>query len=183
MSGPARGTQPLGLPRSQARIVIREHLSVTNTHGLEEPLLSQRQRDEVPKFNQLRLSEMEVQAVPEIIGGECRIPRDRHRPFQGGALALVEPCRVLKVEDLVDLSLARTLLLSEYRPLSAAVLALDRFCDVQPAQLLDGVIRHALSKDTSQALLKAFITSGWCKRIAWLSGRGVPYTRARSMIA
>jgi hypothetical protein len=58
MSGPARGTQPLGLPRSQARIVIREHLSVTDSHGLEEPLLSQRQRDEVPKFDQLRLGEM-----------------------------------------------------------------------------------------------------------------------------
>jgi hypothetical protein len=51
MSGPVRGTQPLGLPRSQARIVIREHLSVTDRHGLEEPLLSERQRDEVPKFD------------------------------------------------------------------------------------------------------------------------------------
>src|SRR5580704_9942041 len=133
MSGPARGTEPLGLPRSRARIGVREHLSVTDSHGLEEPLLSQRQLDEVPEFDQLRLGEMAVQAVPEIVGGECRIPRDRHRPFQGGALALVESCRVLKVEDLVNLGLARTLLLSEHRPLSAAVLALDRFCDVEPA--------------------------------------------------
>ena len=38
-------------------------------------------------------------------------------------------------------------------------------------------------KKASQALLNAFITGGLCSRIAWLSGRGVPNSRARCMIA
>ncbi|MGH3247312.1 MAG: hypothetical protein ACRDOI_14040 [Trebonia sp.] len=45
------------------------------------------------------------------------------------------------------------------------------------------MVGDALAEEGLQALLNAFITGGLCSRMAWLSGRGVPNRRARSMIA
>ena len=151
-----------------------------DAYGLQEALLAERQRDEVAKLDELRLGEVLMQAAPEIVVGQAGIPGDGHRPGERGALTVVELLRVLEVQDVVDLRFRGALFRGEYRTLAAAVLAVDGLGDVEAAELLDRVVVTPWRKKASQATLNAFITGGLCSRIAWLSGRGVPYRRARS---
>ena len=125
----------------------RRYLVVADADGLEEALLAKRQRDEVAELDELRLGEVLVQAAPERIVGQSRVPGDGHRPGQGRALAVVEAPRRLEVQDVVDLRLGGALLPGQHGTLAAAVLAVHGLGDVEPAQFLDRVVGHALAEE------------------------------------
>jgi hypothetical protein len=53
-------------------------------------LLAQLEADRAPELHELRLREQRVQALPERVVGEARVPGDRVRPLERGALAALE---------------------------------------------------------------------------------------------
>src|SRR2546421_12781102 len=57
------------LRRSESRVSVREDLAVLDADSLEEPLLAEREGDEVPELDELRLGEVRVQPAPEIGDG------------------------------------------------------------------------------------------------------------------
>ena len=70
-----------------------------------------------------------------------------------------------------------------HRALVAAILALHRARDVEPAQLLDGVIEHAVAENVVPGIGEEPEAAGTWARIAELSGRGVPSRWQRSISA
>jgi hypothetical protein len=65
-----------------------------------------------------------------------RVPDQVARVQQGRLLALVEPIRALKIEELVVVLLGGRLLSSRERPLRTSVVAVDRHRDVNTTELL-----------------------------------------------
>jgi len=86
-----------GLGGCQPGVGVGHHLTVGDRDGLEEPLLTQGEGDEVPELDQLGLGEVLMQPVPQVIGGERRVPGDGERPFQRGPLTIIEAVGILEV--------------------------------------------------------------------------------------
>src|SRR3954451_1103633 len=71
--------------------------SVGQAERAEPVLLAEREGDRVSELDELGLGEVRVQALPELLVGEVAVPRDRVRPGEHGALAVVESGRVVRV--------------------------------------------------------------------------------------
>lgn len=120
---------------------------MADSQGLDPALLAERQGDEETELNQLRLTEVEMQLFPKGVVGEVRVPRDRARPGERRLLPLVEPIGCIKLEQLEVLLLGEASLSGPDRTLSASVLAVDRFRDVNAAKLLDLMVANPVAKD------------------------------------
>src|SRR5271165_4985422 len=107
----------------QASVGVGEDLAMLDADGLQEALLAERQRDEVPELDELWLSEVLVEAAPELVVGQAWVPRDGHRPGQRRTLTVIEALRRLEVQNVVDLRLRGALLPGQLGTLAAAVLA------------------------------------------------------------
>src|SRR5690242_12970437 len=105
----------------------------------EPALLPEREADHAAELDQLRLVEMPVHPFPERVV-RIEVPGDRFRVGKRRLLALGIPRRLLEIEEILDVVLDHAGARRLYRALVAAVVALDRAGDVQPAQLLDRVI-------------------------------------------
>src|SRR5918994_1881237 len=63
--------------------------------------LAMNDRHAISELHELRLSEVTMQALPQLVVGGCRIPGDRLRPAQRGPLALVEAIGGLEIDHVV----------------------------------------------------------------------------------
>lgn len=69
---------------------------MTNPQRLDPSLLTAGQGDEESQLNQLRLGEMRVQLLPELVVSNARIPQDGARVAERRLLAVVEPVRIFE---------------------------------------------------------------------------------------
>jgi hypothetical protein len=83
--------------RCKACRVIRQNFLVPDPERLDPPLLSQRQRNEKPKLDELRNREVLVKLRPQGIVGDLRVPDDRARVGERNFLALAEARRFLEL--------------------------------------------------------------------------------------
>jgi hypothetical protein len=112
---------------------------------VEQPdptLLAHREGDEAREFDQLLLTELGVQPLPEGVVG-IQPPGDRLGVGQRGLLALVVEVRRLEVQEVFELPLGQARALGFGASLIPAVLAFERTRHVDPAELLEGVVDHA----------------------------------------
>src|SRR5260370_29392496 len=90
---------------------------------------------------------MAVEAIPEGVVG-LKVPDDRFRIREGRFLAVVVFRRLLEIEKIHHLVLDQCAVRRGfYGALIAAIFALDRPRHIEPAQLLDGVVQHAVTKE------------------------------------
>src|SRR5689334_5644008 len=136
-------------PRRHGRGGSRQNLVVVDVEQAQPALLAERQPDHAPELDELRLVEVPVHTLPEGVVRR-RMPGDRLGVGERGLLALVVALRLLEIEQVPDLVLdevaARRRL---HRALIAAILALDRTRHVEAAQLLDGMVEHAVPEDVA----------------------------------
>jgi hypothetical protein len=89
-------------------------------------LLAERQRDEVPELDDLRLGEVGAQPLDQRIIDAPRVPDKVARVEQRRLLAVVKPLRALELQQLVVVLLRWRPLSTRERPLRASVVAVDR---------------------------------------------------------
>src|SRR5918999_1050155 len=70
-------------------VEVYADLAVAEVHGRQPALLPEREGDEVPELDQLRLGEVLVQPLPQRVVGAVGIPDDDIGPLERGLLALV----------------------------------------------------------------------------------------------
>jgi len=125
------------------------HLAVTDPERADPALPAGDVADERAELDELRLREMAVQLLPQLVARERRVPADRIRVTQRDPLAVAE-----EVRRLVALERAQLLLGDQLRllsrpdsPLIPSVLAFERLRDTQAAQLFDRQIDDAVSEE------------------------------------
>src|SRR2546426_7792781 len=136
-------------PRRHRRRSPGKHLVVVDIEQAQPALLPHGERDEAAQLDQLALVEMPVEPFPERIIG-VQVPGDclgiRKRRF----LPLVIIAGLLEVQQLLDVVLHDGAASGRFdRALIAAVFALNGARYVEPAQLLNGVITHAVLEDVA----------------------------------
>jgi hypothetical protein len=130
--------------RSEAGGGVGQDFPVPDPERLDPPLLPQRQRDEEPQLDQFRNAEVVVEFRPKCIIRDFGIPDDGARIGERDLLPLGELRRRREFEELVVLIFAEAFPSSLDGSLYASVLALDRLGYIDPAQLLDPVVAHAV---------------------------------------
>jgi hypothetical protein len=129
-------------PGRQRRRAARQVLVVVDAQQPDPALLAEGQRDEAAELDQLRLGEVPVQPLPQLVAVSS--PGDRLGVGQGRLLPLVIGAAGLEVQQAVVGSFGQTGRPRPARPLVAAVLTPQRPGDVHPAEVLDRVIADAL---------------------------------------
>ena len=124
---------------------------VLDIEQAQPALLSHGQGDEIPDLDQLRLAEMLVQARPEGVVHR-QIPGNGLGIGERGLLALIVTRRALEIDEVAVVLLDHALFCCLDRALVAAELAQHRARDIDPAQLLDGMIRHAVLEHIAPAV-------------------------------
>src|SRR3712207_5070106 len=148
----ARGQRLRALEAGRHRRLGAGHdLVVVDVEHAQPALLPERQADEAAELNELRLAEVAVHPVPELVV-RVEMPGDRLRVGERRLLALVVGGRRLEVEQLVVLAFDEPERAALLRALVAAVLALDRARDVDAAQLLDAMVEDAVAEDVVPAV-------------------------------
>src|SRR5229473_2447038 len=138
-------------PRRHRRRGPGEHLMVVNVEQPQPALLPHGERDEAAQLDQLGLAEMPVEPVPERIIG-VQVPRDCLGIRKRRLLALVVIAGLLEVQQVLDVILHDGTASGRLdRALIAAVFTLNGARYVEPAQLFDGVITHAVLEDFAPA--------------------------------
>jgi hypothetical protein len=112
---------------------IAEHGAVIDPKCFDPALLSERQRDEETKLDQLGNREVSVQLLPQAVVGDIGVPRDRTGVGQRDFLSLAEFVRFGKVEQLIVLRFSEALPSSLDGALHASILALNGFGDIDTA--------------------------------------------------
>src|SRR6185436_13307633 len=141
----------LGARRRRARrrephVRVGQHLVVPDAERLDPSLLTQRERDEEAQLDQLRIREVQMQLCPQGLVGDLGVPDDGACVGQRRLLPLAELRRLREVKEIVVLFLGEPLPSGLDGALDASVLALDRLRDVDPPELLDGVVADALAE-------------------------------------
>src|SRR6266581_4669023 len=131
-----------------------EHLVVVDVEQAKPALLPHGERDEAAQLDQLGFAEMPVEPFPERVIG-VQVPGDclgvRKRRF----LALVVIAGLLEVQQVLDVILHDGAASGRLdRALIAAVFALNGARYVEPAQLFDGVVTHAVLEDIAPGVGK-----------------------------
>lgn len=119
---------------------------VADAERFDPPLLAECQADEKTKLHQLRIGEVLVQLLPQRIIREGGLPHDGAGVGQRDLLALGEFVRVGEVQQLGVFRLRDASRSRPDRSLRPSILALDGLRDVHAAELLDGVVEHALTE-------------------------------------
>ena len=125
---------------------VGQHFAVADAERLDPSLLSQGQRNEEAKLDQLGVREMLVQFRPQRRIGDLGIPDDGARVRQCHLLALSELKGIREVQQVVVLLFGQPFPSGLDGTLDASIVALDRLGDVDATQLLDGVIANSLSE-------------------------------------
>ena len=99
---------------------------MTDVERLDPTLLTERQRHEVPKLDDLLLREVRTHSLDQGLVDTPGIPHQMTRIQQSGLLAVVKPLRTFELEELVVVLFRGRLLSSRERPLRPSVVALDR---------------------------------------------------------
>ena len=71
---------------------------MVDAKGFDPPLLAQRERDEKPKFDQLRNGEVLVEFLPKSIIGDLGVPGDGTGVSKGDLFALAEFIRIGEIQ-------------------------------------------------------------------------------------
>jgi hypothetical protein len=103
-----------------------DDLPVADPERLDPALLAERQRDEVPELDDLRLAEVGAQPFDQRLFDAPRVPDQVARVEERRLLTVVEPLRALELQQLVVVLLRRRPLSARERPLRASVVAVDR---------------------------------------------------------
>src|SRR5882762_10127682 len=141
-------------PRRHRRRSPGKHLVVVDIEQPQPALLPHGERDEAAQLDQLGLVEMPVQPFPERIIG-VQVPGDCLGIRKRRLLPLVVIAELLEVQQLLDVVLHDGAASGRFdRALIAAVFALNGARYVEPAQLLDGVITHAVLEDVAPGVGK-----------------------------
>ena len=119
---------------------------MSDAERLDPPLLPQGERDKEPELDQLGNGEVLVEPLPERGVGDVGIPDDRARVGQRRLLAGAERVRVGEAQQLVVFRFGQPFPSPLDGALDASVVALDGLGDVDPAELLDGVVQHAVAE-------------------------------------
>jgi hypothetical protein len=113
---------------------------------LDPTLLTTRQANEEPQFDEFWLREVLVKLCPEGVVGQTGIPKDGAGVAEGGLLPVGVAVGVLELQEVVVMGFGEPVLSSLDRSLDASVLAGDRLRDIDPAQLLDLMIENPIEK-------------------------------------
>jgi hypothetical protein len=113
---------------------------VPDAEGLDPPLLPEGERDEEAQLDELRNREEPVELLPQRLVGDVGIPDDRARVGQRRLLARAELLGVRERQQLVVLLFGQAFPSALDGALDASVVARDRFRDVDPTELLHGVV-------------------------------------------
>src|SRR5437879_5414001 len=141
-------------PRRHRRRSPGKHLVVVDIEQPQPALLPHGERDEAAQLDQLGLVEMPVEPFPERIIG-VQVPGDRLGIRKRRLLPLVVIAGLLEVQQVLDVVLHDGAASGCFdRALIAAVFALDGARYVEPAQLLGGVITHAVLEDVAPGVGK-----------------------------
>src|SRR5215831_600222 len=125
------------------------HLMVIDVEEPQPALLAEREPDHAAELDQLGLGEVLVHAVPERIVGFAA-PDDRLGIGERRLLSLVVFRRRFEIDQVPDVILDQGAAPGGLlRALVAAIFALHRARDVEPAQLLDGMIEHAVVEEVA----------------------------------
>src|SRR6266568_5526933 len=133
-------------PRRHRGIRPGHYLVVPDVQHPQPALLPEREPDEAAKLDKFRLAEVLPHPVPELIGRR-QMPGDRLGIGERGLFPVAVARRGLEVQQLVVLAFGQAGGRGGDRAPVAAVLALDRAGDVDPAQLLELVVTHAVAED------------------------------------
>ena len=123
---------------------VRQNLSMPDTERLDPALLPERQRDEESQLDELRHREVLVELRPQSLVRNLGVPDDRAGIRQGNFLAFAETGRFFELQEIVILLFRESLPSSLDGALDPSVLAVDRFGDVDAAELLDAVIAYTV---------------------------------------
>src|SRR6266853_6962178 len=141
-------------PRRHRRRGAGEHLVVVDVEQPQPALLPHGERDEAAQLDQLGLAEMPVEPIPERIIG-VQVPGDYLGVGKRRLLALVVIAGLLEVQQVLDVILHDGTASGRLdRALIAAVFTLNGARYVEPAQLLDGVVTHAVLEDIAPGVGK-----------------------------
>src|SRR5204862_78492 len=144
-----RGPRGAPRPSTSARRSLRRDQLVPgrgDAQGPQPAELAVDDRHVVAELDQLRLGEVGVEALPDVIVRELRAPGDGARVGERRLLPLVVAISGLEVEQLLVIALAEPLLAAAAGALAAAVQALDGPRHVDPAELLDRVVADPLAE-------------------------------------
>src|SRR5262249_43293526 len=130
-------------PRCHRGARPRHHLVVPDVQHPQPALLPEREPDGAPQFYEFRRGEMVPHPRAELVRRR-QAPGDRLGVGKRRLLPVAVARRRLEVQQLVVLALGQAAGRRRDRALVAAVFALDRTGDVDPAQFLDLVITHAV---------------------------------------
>ena len=136
----------LGGCRREAGGGAAEQFAMPDAERLDPPLLPQGERDEEPEFDQFGDGEVLMEPLPQEFVGDLRVPDDGARVGKGSVLARGEPVRVGEVQQLVVLLFSESLPSGLDGTLNPSVFAFDGFGDVDPAELLDAMVKDAVAK-------------------------------------
>ena len=119
---------------------------VADAEGLDPPLLPERQRDEEAELHQFGHREVAVQLIPQRVVRDAGVPNDGAGIGQGRPLARCEAVGFVEVEEFIVLGFGEPLPSSLDGPLDPSVFAVDRFGNVDPAELFERVVQNAVAE-------------------------------------